>query len=191
MFEHLSEILGIRHVKTVVYRSQANRIERVKRDLVQMVANYVNDQHNSWDQLLLQFAYAVRTAVNETTGKKPCRIIFMSKIDYTFSEISDGIEQNGICRGPERKFRKGSDHRVPKRALSSNYTTNSNLPKFRKMSRREETVASSTSGYNLKPRGGRGVEFRLAMEMKTHQGGPVRVRKSKEKNYNLYTSNSE
>ncbi|GFV87169.1 uncharacterized protein TNCV_5113871 [Trichonephila clavipes] len=37
--------------------------------------------------------------------------------------------------GPERKIQKGSDHRVPKRALSSNYTTNSNLPKFRKMRR--------------------------------------------------------
>ncbi|GFX19628.1 retrovirus-related Pol polyprotein from transposon 17.6 [Trichonephila clavipes] len=29
-FEHLSDRLGIRHVKTVVYRPQANRTERVK-----------------------------------------------------------------------------------------------------------------------------------------------------------------
>ncbi|GFW39524.1 retrovirus-related Pol polyprotein from transposon gypsy [Trichonephila clavipes] len=87
---------------------------------------------------------------------------------------------------PERKIRKGSDHRVPKRALWSNYTTNSNLPKFRKKSRREETVEPSTSGYNLSPRfGGRG-ESRLAMDMKTQQGGPVRAMKSKGRNYNLY-----
>ncbi|GFX33273.1 retrovirus-related Pol polyprotein from transposon 17.6 [Trichonephila clavipes] len=36
IFENLSERLGIRHVKTVVYRPQANRTERVNRDLVQM-----------------------------------------------------------------------------------------------------------------------------------------------------------
>ncbi|GFY31803.1 retrovirus-related Pol polyprotein from transposon opus [Trichonephila clavipes] len=86
---------------------------------------------------------------------------------------------------PERKIRKGSGHRVPKRALSSNYTTNSNLPKFTKR-RREETVAPKTSGYNLRPRGGKGVESRPAMEMKTQQGGPVRARKSKGRNYNPY-----
>ncbi|GFT70181.1 retrovirus-related Pol polyprotein from transposon 17.6 [Trichonephila clavipes] len=47
IFEILSERLGIRHVKTVVYRPQANRTERVNRDLVQMIANYVNDQHDT------------------------------------------------------------------------------------------------------------------------------------------------
>ncbi|GFW70110.1 hypothetical protein TNCV_2215631 [Trichonephila clavipes] len=51
--------------------------------------------------------------------------------------------------GPEKRIRKGSDHRVPKRALSSNYTTNSNLPKFRKKSRREETVAATTSDHEV------------------------------------------
>ncbi|GFW24092.1 hypothetical protein TNCV_4951361 [Trichonephila clavipes] len=65
----LSERLGIRHVKTVVYRTQANRTERVNRDLVQMIANYVNEQHDTWDQFLREFAYAIRTAVNETTGE--------------------------------------------------------------------------------------------------------------------------
>ncbi|GFU78357.1 uncharacterized protein TNCV_529001 [Trichonephila clavipes] len=87
--------------------------------------------------------------------------------------------------GPERKIQKGSEHRVPKRALSSNYKTNSNLPKFRKRSRIEETVTPSTSGYNLRPRSGK-VESRPTMEMKTQQGGPVRARKSKGRNYNPY-----
>ncbi|GFX16481.1 retrovirus-related Pol polyprotein from transposon 17.6 [Trichonephila clavipes] len=47
IFEHLSNRLGIRHVKTVVNRPQANRTERVNRDIVQMIANYVNDQHDT------------------------------------------------------------------------------------------------------------------------------------------------
>ncbi|GFX08835.1 retrovirus-related Pol polyprotein from transposon 17.6 [Trichonephila clavipes] len=49
IFEHLSDRLGTMHVKTVVYRPQANSPERVNRDLVQMIANYANDQQGTWD----------------------------------------------------------------------------------------------------------------------------------------------
>ncbi|GFT14708.1 uncharacterized protein TNCV_632781 [Trichonephila clavipes] len=75
--------------------------------------------------------------------------------------------------GPERKIQIGSEHIVPKRALSSNYKTNSNLPKFRKKSRREETVTPTTSGYNLSLRSGKRVESRPTIDRKTQQGGPV------------------
>ncbi|GFV98118.1 transposon Tf2-9 polyprotein [Trichonephila clavipes] len=71
IFENLSERLGIRHVKTVVYRPQANRTECINHDLVQMNANYANEEHGTWDQFLCEFAYAIRTAVNETTGENP------------------------------------------------------------------------------------------------------------------------
>ncbi|GFW64587.1 retrovirus-related Pol polyprotein from transposon 17.6 [Trichonephila clavipes] len=60
IFEHLSNRLGIRQVNTVVYRPQANRTERVNRDLVQMTANYVNDQHDTWDQFLRELSYSIR-----------------------------------------------------------------------------------------------------------------------------------
>ncbi|GFV49152.1 uncharacterized protein TNCV_236861 [Trichonephila clavipes] len=87
--------------------------------------------------------------------------------------------------GPERKIQMGSEHRVPKRALSSN-CTNSVLPKYRKRDRTEETVISSTSGYNLRPRNGKIVDSRPTMEMKTQQGGAVRARNSKGKHYSPY-----
>ncbi|GFY08128.1 retrovirus-related Pol polyprotein from transposon 297 [Trichonephila clavipes] len=103
--EHLKEVfrllheagerLGIRHVKTVVHRPQANRIERVNRDLVQMIANYVNEQHDTWDQFLSEFAYAVRTAVNETTGKTPAELFLGRKLITPFQKlvmVSDGTE---------------------------------------------------------------------------------------------------
>ncbi|GFY31545.1 uncharacterized protein TNCV_4693891 [Trichonephila clavipes] len=51
---------------------------------------------------------------------------------------------------------------------------------------KRKTVAPSTSGYNLRPRGGREVESRPVMEMKTQQGGPVRTRKSRGRNYSPY-----
>ncbi|GFU11594.1 uncharacterized protein TNCV_4492271 [Trichonephila clavipes] len=88
--------------------------------------------------------------------------------------------------GPERKIQKGSEHRGPKRALSSNYRTNYNLPKFRKKSRKEETVTPTTSGYNLRPRSGKRVESRTTIERKTQQGGPVRSRKGRGRNDSPY-----
>ncbi|GFV73256.1 uncharacterized protein TNCV_317761 [Trichonephila clavipes] len=88
--------------------------------------------------------------------------------------------------GPERKVQKGSEHRVPKTALSSNYRTNYNLPKFRKKSQREETVTPTTRGYNLRPRNGKRVESRPTIERKTQQGGPVRSRKGRGRNDSPY-----
>ncbi|GFX61543.1 uncharacterized protein TNCV_2745181 [Trichonephila clavipes] len=91
----LSERLGIRHVKTVVYRPQANRTECENRDLVQMIANYVNQQHDTWDQFLREFAYAIRTAVNETTKKTPAELFFGRNVITPFQKlvmVSDGME---------------------------------------------------------------------------------------------------
>ncbi|GFV20751.1 uncharacterized protein TNCV_4949831 [Trichonephila clavipes] len=88
--------------------------------------------------------------------------------------------------GPERKIQKFSEHRVPKRALSSNYKSNSKLPKFRKKSRREETVMPTTSGYNLRPRSGKRAESRPIIERKTQQGGPVRSRNGRGRNDSPY-----
>ncbi|GFT81158.1 retrovirus-related Pol polyprotein from transposon 17.6 [Trichonephila clavipes] len=95
IFENLSERLGIRYVKTVVDRPQANRTERVNRDLVQMIANYVNEQHDTWYQFLRQFAYAIRTAVNETTGKTSAELFLGRKLITPFQKlvmVSDGTE---------------------------------------------------------------------------------------------------
>ncbi|GFX87635.1 retrovirus-related Pol polyprotein from transposon 17.6 [Trichonephila clavipes] len=95
IFEHLSERLGIRYVKTVVYRPQANRTECVNRDLVQMIANYVIEQHDTWDQFISEFAYAIRTAVNETTGKTPAELFLGRKLITPFQKlvmVSDGTE---------------------------------------------------------------------------------------------------
>ncbi|GFY30374.1 uncharacterized protein TNCV_4066241 [Trichonephila clavipes] len=76
-------------------RPQANRTERVNRDLVQMIANYVNEQHDTWDQFLIEFAYAIRTAVNETTGKAPAELFLGRKLITPFQKLvmaSDGTE---------------------------------------------------------------------------------------------------
>ncbi|GFU76366.1 retrovirus-related Pol polyprotein from transposon 17.6 [Trichonephila clavipes] len=95
IFEHLSNRLGIRHVNTVVYRHQANRTERVNHDLVQIIANYVNDQHDTLDQFLCDFAYTIGKAVNETTVKTPTELFLGRKLIPPFQKlvmVSDGTE---------------------------------------------------------------------------------------------------
>ncbi|GFY00993.1 retrovirus-related Pol polyprotein from transposon 17.6 [Trichonephila clavipes] len=95
IFEHLSDRLGIRHVKTVVYRPQSNRTERVNRGLVQMIANDMNDQHDARDQFLREFDYAIRTAMNETMGRSYAELFLGRKLIAPFQKlvmVSDGTE---------------------------------------------------------------------------------------------------
>ncbi|GFV12894.1 uncharacterized protein TNCV_2773921 [Trichonephila clavipes] len=92
--------------------------------------------------------------------------------------------ESGSC-GPERKIRKGSISKRNIRNLSSN---DSNvLPICSKKHRTQDKVAVSMNKYNLRPRGGREVESRPAMEMKIQQGGSVRSEKSRGRNNNHYS----
>ncbi|GFV70818.1 uncharacterized protein TNCV_1947281 [Trichonephila clavipes] len=316
----------IRDVKTVVYRPQACRTERVNHDLVQMIENYINEQHDTWGQFLREFAYAIRTLVNEATeierlfeearrntkakhekwekyynrrrrdvqikvndwvliathplssatrklvpkfkpkSEGPYRVLVVKNNNKVVwkagkrltinvdqvriyrhrkcneAELRTGSSDNGSLRyessgfdrlqrrsnesldgkkkgsipsswseksrrikrskneiigykrslesgssGPERKirkFRKSSDYRVPKTALPSN---DSNvLQKCSRKRSKQDKVAVSTNRYNLRPRVGREVESRPAMEMKTRQGGPGRSRKGRVRKDNPY-----
>ncbi|GFS93343.1 retrovirus-related Pol polyprotein from transposon 17.6 [Trichonephila clavipes] len=95
VFEHLSNRLGINHVKTVVYRPQSNRTERINRDLLQMIASFVNDNHETWDQFLREFAYILKTAVHESTGKTPAELFLGRKLITPFQKlvmVTDGAK---------------------------------------------------------------------------------------------------
>ncbi|GFW76944.1 uncharacterized protein TNCV_2030491 [Trichonephila clavipes] len=60
-------MLDIKHIKTVTHRPQANLTERVNRTLVQMIASFLEENHDNWDRFLHEFSFVLRTAVNETT----------------------------------------------------------------------------------------------------------------------------
>ncbi|GFX74692.1 uncharacterized protein TNCV_3121221 [Trichonephila clavipes] len=60
-----------------------------------MITNYVNEQHDTWDQFLHEFAYAISTAVNETTGKTSAELFLGRKLITPFQKlvmVSDGTE---------------------------------------------------------------------------------------------------
>ncbi|GFW05939.1 transposon Tf2-6 polyprotein [Trichonephila clavipes] len=105
VFEHLSHRLDIKHMKTVTYRPQANLTERVNRNLVQMIASFVEENHENWDQFLHEFAFALRTAVNETTNKTPAELFWGRKIITPFSKLINVTEDTKyVGRNIERLF---------------------------------------------------------------------------------------
>ncbi|GFW70185.1 uncharacterized protein TNCV_4467441 [Trichonephila clavipes] len=60
-----------------------------------MIANSVSDQHDTWDQFLRGFVYAIRTAVNETVGKTTAELFLGRKLITSFQKlvmVSDGTE---------------------------------------------------------------------------------------------------
>ncbi|GFW07552.1 uncharacterized protein TNCV_3916851 [Trichonephila clavipes] len=98
VFEHLSHRLDIKHMKTVTYRPQANLTERVNRTLVQMISCFVEENHDNWDRFLHEFSFALRTAVNETTGKTPAELFLGRIIIIPFRKlinVTDGAEYVG------------------------------------------------------------------------------------------------
>ncbi|GFS97940.1 uncharacterized protein TNCV_2018781 [Trichonephila clavipes] len=152
----------------------------VKRELEEKGLSFKNDQGEKLTNKINKRGPLIKSIPSPWSEKS--RMIKRSKNERL------GYKRSHESRsgGPERKIKKGSEHREPKRDLSSNYRTNYNLPKFRKKSRKEETVTPTTSGYNLRPRNGKRVESRPTIERKTQQGGPVRSRKGSGRNDSPY-----
>ncbi|GFT36834.1 uncharacterized protein TNCV_174491 [Trichonephila clavipes] len=85
-------------MKTVTYRPQANLTERVNRNLVQMTACFVKENHENWDRFLHEFAFTLRASVNETTNKTPAKLLLGRKIITPFSKlinVTEGAEYVG------------------------------------------------------------------------------------------------
>ncbi|GFU42979.1 uncharacterized protein TNCV_3141221 [Trichonephila clavipes] len=92
-------------MKTVTYRPQVNLTERVNRNLVQMKTCFVEENHENWDRFLHEFAFALRTSVNETTNKTPAELFLGRKIITHFSKlinVTEGAEYVG--RNIEKLF---------------------------------------------------------------------------------------
>ncbi|GFX71334.1 retrovirus-related Pol polyprotein from transposon 412 [Trichonephila clavipes] len=105
VFEYLSHRLDIKHIKPVTYRPQANLTERVNRNLVQMIACFVEENHENWDRFLHEFAFALRTSVNTTTNKTPSELFLGRKIITPFSKlinVTEGAEY--VIRNIEKLF---------------------------------------------------------------------------------------
>ncbi|GFV05387.1 uncharacterized protein TNCV_225981 [Trichonephila clavipes] len=70
-----------------------------------MIASFVEENHENWDQFLHEFAFALRTAVNETTNKTPAELFLGRKIITPFSKLINVTEDTKyVGRNIERLF---------------------------------------------------------------------------------------
>ncbi|KFM63797.1 Retrovirus-related Pol polyprotein from transposon 297, partial [Stegodyphus mimosarum] len=79
-FKMMCDKLGIKHMKMVPYRPQSNIAERVNKNIVKLIRNYVQKHHSNWDDCVEEFAFALRTAKHETTKKSPAELFLGRKI---------------------------------------------------------------------------------------------------------------
>ncbi|GFW99292.1 uncharacterized protein TNCV_3981171 [Trichonephila clavipes] len=63
-----------------------------------MIACFVEDNHDNWDRFPHEFSFALRTSVNETTGKTPAELFLGRKIVTPFRKlinVTEGAEYVG------------------------------------------------------------------------------------------------
>ena len=62
---------GVHHTIIPPYHPQANPVERANRTLKTMIASYLRERHNTWDEKLPELVFALNTAVQISTGVSP------------------------------------------------------------------------------------------------------------------------
>ncbi|GFW43614.1 retrovirus-related Pol polyprotein from transposon 412 [Trichonephila clavipes] len=80
-------------------------MERVNRTLLQTISNFVEDNHENWDQFLKEFVFTIRTAVHETTRKTLAGLFLGRKLITPVQKlvmVTDGAEF--MCGNIEKLF---------------------------------------------------------------------------------------
>ncbi|CAF1356211.1 unnamed protein product [Didymodactylos carnosus] len=76
IFEETLRLLQIEHRRTALYHPQTNLSERINNTLKTMIAGYVDKDRSNWDIKLPQLAFAMRTAIHDSTGESPAFLMF-------------------------------------------------------------------------------------------------------------------
>ena len=77
MIHTLSELLGTVKTKTTPYHPRSDGlVERFNRTLLAMLAMFVSQEHDNWDDLLPFMMLAYNTTVHTSTGYTPYRLVF-------------------------------------------------------------------------------------------------------------------
>ncbi|GFW13404.1 uncharacterized protein TNCV_1879061 [Trichonephila clavipes] len=69
-----------------------------------MIACFVEENHDNWDRFLHEFYFALRTSVNETTGKTPAELFLGRKIITPFSKLINVTEDAEYVGGNIEKL---------------------------------------------------------------------------------------
>ncbi|KAF4521732.1 hypothetical protein B566_EDAN009997 [Ephemera danica] len=87
------KMLGIKARKTSPYRPAGNPTKRLNRTIKQCLKAYCSS-HRDWAKYLPTIAFALRTAVNETTGQTPAMLTYGRELDSPFAPATNTAEGN-------------------------------------------------------------------------------------------------
>lgn len=74
--EEVMKLTYTDHRRTTAYHPQTNGLtERLNKTIADMISMYVNVEHKNWDDVLPYVIFAYNTAVQETTGFTPFRLV--------------------------------------------------------------------------------------------------------------------
>ncbi len=82
----LCKTWGIIQKLTTSYHPQTNLTERINRTLKTMIS-YVGQNHQTWDQWLPEFRFAINSAFQETTGKTPAELMLGRKLQGPLERV--------------------------------------------------------------------------------------------------------
>ncbi|CAL8133199.1 unnamed protein product [Orchesella dallaii] len=82
---------GVEHRFTAPYHPNPNQAERTIQTIKQMFQAYTSEKHSEWDKDLKKFAFAINTAVNETTQVTPALLNLGREIPVGFDRAIQKI----------------------------------------------------------------------------------------------------
>ncbi|UYV64395.1 K02A2.6-like [Cordylochernes scorpioides] len=89
LFKGVLKICNTLHKKTTSYHPQTNgQTERMNRTLADMMAMYIDERHQNWDEILPFVTFAYNSSIQDTTGYSPYFLIHgrepLTFLDSTF-----------------------------------------------------------------------------------------------------------
>jgi hypothetical protein len=89
LFAAVCNKLGIEKTRTTPYRPQSDGlVERVNRVLQDMLAMFLNNFRNDWDDHLPYLLMAYRATVHESTGFSPFKMMFGREMNCPLDKIA-------------------------------------------------------------------------------------------------------
>lgn len=116
LFQDVGKLLGIRITNTTGYNPKGNgQVERMHRDLGSILRSLLRDDPESWEDVLPQALFALRTAPSEATGLAPFHILFGRDVSQPLDLIFGAPEPDHLVGNRAhheyiRNFRKRIDH---------------------------------------------------------------------------------
>ncbi|CAF0708802.1 unnamed protein product [Brachionus calyciflorus] len=101
LMRKIYDLLDIHQLKTTAYHPECDGLtERFNRTPKTMIACYVNENQNNWDELLPFLSYAYNTSTHSTTNHSPYEVIFGRKpkipIDLIIAESAENNEEGDV-----------------------------------------------------------------------------------------------